>query len=238
MRHLFSKKLSSYRANNFSRGALLIEILVTISILAVILSLGAQSSFVSLRASKSAGEKDVALNLAIETMEAVRSASDEKWQNLYDLTKGSANHYYPSQSSGKWVINNSGDQALTVNGIQYARYFVAQNVCRGTDSSRNITGITDSDGSVTACSTNGGSLDPSTQKATVTVTTNWATSTAITFSQYFSRWRNRVCDQTSWTGGKTYPTDPAPLSACTTLINTYYNDDGNINFTGGVIQLQ
>lgn len=200
MRYFFFKKLSSYRAKELSRGALLIEILVTISILAVILSLGAQSSFVSLRASKNASEKDGALNLAIETMEAVRSASDEKWQNLYDLTKGSANHYYPSQSSGKWIINNSGDEALTVNNIQYARYFVAQNTCRGTDSSRNITGITDSDGSASTCTTSGGSFDPSTQKVTVTVTTNWATSTAITFSQYFSRWRNKTTVQTSWTG--------------------------------------
>lgn len=201
MRHLFSKKLSSYRAKELSRGALLIEILITISILAVILSLGAQSSFVSLRASKSAGEKDTALNLAIETMEAVRSASDEKWQNLYDLTKGSANHYYPSQSSGKWVVSNSGDEALVINGIQYARYFSVQNVCRGTDSSRNITGITDSDGSASTCATSGGSLDPSTQKATVFVTTNWATTTAVTFSEYLSRWRNKTTVQTTWTGG-------------------------------------
>ena len=70
MRRFFLKKPLSHQVSELNRGALLIEILITISILAVILSLGAQSSFVSLRASKSASEKDGALNLAIETMEA------------------------------------------------------------------------------------------------------------------------------------------------------------------------
>ena len=184
-------KQKSKVAARYARGALLIEILITISILAIILSLGAQSSFVSLRASKSAGEKDMALNLAIETLEAVRGASDEKWQNLYDLTKGSANHHYPSQSSGKWVISNNGDETVAVNSIPYARYFVVDNVSRDqTPTSRAIENTY-----------NSANDDPSTQKVTVTVTTNWATSTAVTFSQYLSRWRNKVTVQTSWTGG-------------------------------------
>ena len=184
-------KQKSKVAARYARGALLIEILITISILAIILSLGAQSSFVSLRASKSAGEKDMALNLAIETLEAVRGASDEKWQNLYDLTKGSANHHYPSQSSGKWVISNNGDETVAVNSIPYARYFVVDNVSRDqTPTSRAIENTYNSANDY-----------PSTQKVTVTVTTNWATSTAVTFSQYLSRWRNKVTVQTSWTGG-------------------------------------
>ncbi len=172
----------------YARGALLVEILITISILAIILSLGAQSSFVSLRASKSASEKDTALNLAIETVEAVRAASDELWQNLYSLTKGPGNHYYPSQSSGKWVINNSGDETLIVNGVTYARYFTVDNASRN-PSTRAIENTY-----------NSANDDPSTQKLTVVVTANWATSTATTFSEYLSRWRNKVTVQTNWTG--------------------------------------
>ena len=189
MRRFFSKKPLSHQVSELNRGALLIEILITISILAVILSLGAQSSFVSLRASKSASEKDGALNLAIETMEAVRSAAEEKWQNLYDLTKGSANHHYPSQSSGKWIISNNGDEVLTINDTIYARYFIVDNMSRDV-STRAIENTY-----------NSANDDPSTQKVTVFVTTNWATSTAVTFSQYFSRWRNKVCNQTAWTTG-------------------------------------
>ena len=160
----------------------------TISILAV-LSLGAHL-FCELKGEQVCRRKDGS-ELAIETLEAVRGASDEKWQNLYDLTKGSANHHYPSQSSGKWVISNNGDETVAVNSIPYARYFVVDNVSRDqTPTSRAIENTY-----------NSANDDPSTQKVTVTVTTNWATSTAVTFSQYLSRWRNKVTVQTSWTGG-------------------------------------
>src|SRR5687768_3525718 len=96
-----------YPKQNSQSGQLLLEILIIIGIVAVIVGLGAQFIYLSLRSNKAANEKNVALGLLSETLEAVRGSATEKWQNLYTLTHATQD-YYPSQSAGKWIISNAG----------------------------------------------------------------------------------------------------------------------------------
>lgn len=216
------------------RGVLLLELLIAISILAVVLSVGSQAVFVSLQSGKTSAESDVAMGLANEALEAVRGTAEEKWQNIYTLTRWTQ-HYYPAQSAGKWILT-AGDEAIALNTASYTRYVTIQNVCRDTTpSSRAITGLTDgptdTDGTLTTCTTSGGLFDPSTQKVTVTV--SWQGSgSPVTISDYFIRWRNKVCNQTGWTTGDSGTT----VKTCPDT--SYDTKDAAIDTTGGSLKLQ
>ncbi len=217
--------------NSKESGQLLLEILVVVSALAIIGAISAQVILVSMRSSETANEKNVALGLSEEIFESVRNVAAERWLDIYkppdgtgdpSANKGDSNHYYPSQLNGKWVFA-SGTEAITINNLDYTRYFTINNVCRE-DASRNISGVSPCAG--------GSSDDPSTQKITVSV--NWSDGESISASEYEMRWRNKVCAQTNWSGGKTYPTDST--STCPTTV--YYNDDGNADMSaGGTIKL-
>lgn len=197
------------------RGALLLELLIVIGLLAIILGVGTQAVYVSMQSGKISGERDVALGLVAEALEAVRAVAEEKWQNIYLLTKATE-HYKPVQTASAWVLV-SGDETIALNNTSYTRYLIVQNVCRETATTRNITGITDTDGSsVTACTTSGGVFDPSTQK--ITVTASWQGGDSIVISEYFFRWRNKATNQTSWTGtGDESVSPPSSLTTGDTL---------------------
>lgn len=181
-------------------GQLLLEILIVVSASAVVVALGAQLVYISARGNKIASESAVGFGLAEETFEGVRAASTEKWQNIYDLTKGST-AYYPQQSSGKWVLT-AGQEDVIINNTTYTRSFTVQNTCRDA-ASRNITGITDSSGAATTCSSSGGTHDPSTQRVSTTI--SWPDADTVSWNEYVSRWRNKVCVQTSWSGSGSGP---------------------------------
>jgi hypothetical protein len=197
-------------------GQLLLEILVAVAAAAVIVTLGAQTTYVSIKGNKVAGDKNVALGLAQETLSAIDGVATEKWQNVYNLTKGSTS-YYVATSSGKWIVA-TGTQSYSLNNISYSRSFVIQNVCRAT-STRSILGITDATGSATTCATNGGAHDPSTQKVIITIT--WPETDPLSESAYITRWRNKTCTQTEWsTGGE------GPAGTCPSLL---YSTSTNIS---------
>ncbi len=199
-------------------GQLLIEMLIVISVAVIIISAAAQLIYVSSRSNKSSGEINVALGLSEETFEAVRGVSTEKWQNIYNRT-GAA--YYPRQLSGKWSVA-TGTEAVAISELAYNRSFAIQNVCRLDDATRAITGITDSDGSTATCVTSGGSHDPSTQKITVTV--SWPEADPIVSAEYITRWRNKVCVQSDWTG------QSSVTSSCPTSL---YGEPAPSNITTG-----
>ena len=209
--------IDKFKKNNKSRGSLLFELLIVISLLAVILSVGANAVFLSLRSNKTSGERDVASGLASETLEAVRSTVEENWQNIYSLTK-STGHYYPLQSVNKWTLT-SGDQVVTLNNIAYTRYITVDNVSRDY-TTRNI-----------QSSYSGADDDPSTQKVTVKI--SWAGGNSITLVEYFFRWKNKICAQTSWvTGGSGNTVKNCP--------DTTYDvkDDALIDISTGSIKLK
>ena len=71
-------------SNSTKKGSLLLELLIVISLLAIILSVGSQAVFVSLQSGKVSGERDVAMGLANEEFEAVRGSTEENWQTIYN----------------------------------------------------------------------------------------------------------------------------------------------------------
>lgn len=164
-------------------ASLLIEILLSVSIIAVLLVVGSQAVYVSLKSTKSSGEQDAANALASEALEAVRAISEESWQNIYTLTKSSQN-YYPVASTTSWVIA-TGTEGIALNNASYTRSVVFNNVSRDqTANSRLI-----------ETSYNAPNDDPSTQLVTVNIT--WAGG-SYSASQYLFRWKNKVCQQTAW----------------------------------------
>jgi type II secretory pathway pseudopilin PulG len=200
----------------YQKGALLLELLIVIAILAVILSVVANAVFLSIRSNKAGGERDIASALVSEALEAVRAATEEDWQNIYGLTK-SSQHYKTTISSGEWVLS-TGDETITINGIAYTRYVVIDNVSR--------------DGTTRLIQTSysGTDDDPNTQKVTATV--SWSGGSPVTSSLYLYRWKNKVCNQTAWTtagSGNTVRTCPD---------TNYDTKDAAIDVTGGSLKLQ
>jgi len=136
------------RMVNFTKGQLLLEILVIIAVISIVATLGGQLVLVSLTSNKTVSEREVARDLLTEGFEATKSISDESWQDVYNLTKGGV-QYYPQIQGGKWVTF-SGADSIIVNGINYTRYFTTDDVNR------------DASGDIATAGTD----DPSTQKIT------------------------------------------------------------------------
>ena len=201
-----------------SRGALLLELLIAISILAVVLSVGSQAVFVSLQSGKTSAESDVAIGLANEALEAVRGTAEEKWQNIYTLTKGAHYSATSTNPTGKWTLT-LGDETVVLNTATYTRYVIINDVSRDL-SSRAI-----------ETSYNSAHDDPSTQKVEVTV--SWSGSgSPVTISDYFFRFRNKVCNQTGWTTGGSGTT----VKTCPDT--NYDTKDAVVDTSGGSLKLQ
>lgn len=215
---------SPFTAQN---GQLLLEVLITISVSAIVIGMAAGLIAVSLRAVKSSEQRTIATKLLQEEIEIAGAVARAKWRDVYNLNKGSGNHYHPSrngldactQSGSKWCfVANDENVIIIVGGETFTRYLYIEDVCRG-DASRDITGVS-------PCGV-GSSDDPSTQKITAGVT--FGQNETIARSQYLSRWPNEVCNQTQWTSsGQTSPT---------TCPTTGY--DAATNISGGAsLQLQ
>lgn len=103
-------------------------------------------------------------------------------------------------------ISTPNNNKVTLNNIEYTRNFYLERVCRH-DTARNITGLTDTNGTTQACTSSGGSYDPSTLKATAEV--KWGGDSCptgnncLTKSEYLTRWASSACNQTSWTTADT-----------------------------------
>jgi type II secretory pathway pseudopilin PulG len=205
-----------HKTNTTYRGSLLIEILIAISILAIVLVVSSQALFVNLRSNKSSSETDTASALAVESLEAIRSVADEKWQNIYYLSKGIPNYYVSATSTSNWVVA-TGTEVISLNSVNYTRVISISNVSRDqTPGSRLI-----------ESSYNAANDDPSTQLVTVDVT--WPNG-SYTINQYLYRWKNSVCAQTDWlasgsTGVKTCP-------------DTTYATSSNLGTPGATLQIQ
>ncbi len=209
---------------HYAPGDLLIEILITISVAALVLVLVSQTTFVSLRADQSAREQNTAIGLAEQVMERVDSAALTRWQRLsLEISKGSSNLYTTATTTANaWTVA-TGSQAVIVDGVSYTASFYAENVCR---SSGAITGITDTAGTTTLCTTSGGSHDPSTIKITAAVAWNGG---LVNRSQYVSRWRNKVCTQTNWNGGAGSGTSTCPTTSYGSITNMDVSTSGTIS---------
>lgn len=212
MNNIFEK----YTKINKNKGSLLFELLIVIALFAIILSFGANAIYLSLRSNKLSIERDVALSVASETMEATRAVIEEDWQNIYGLTKGTT-HYYPSLLNDKWVLLG-GDGSITLNDILYTKYITINNVSRDY-STRDILNTYSSIDD-----------DPSTQKVTVTV--SWPNGSNVTILEYFFRWKNKTCGQSGWATGGSLNT----VIDCAD--NNYDTKDASIDISTGSLKLQ
>lgn len=205
---------------NKNSGALLLELLIVIALIATIFTVGTQALLVSMRSGKSSTEKDIANSLANEAIEIGRGIADGDWQNVYaptDIVKGTT-HYYPLKINNTWTLSQ-GDESLVVNNISFTRYIIISNTSRD-QSTRNIES--------TYVSTDD---DPNTQKISAYV--SWSGGDTVSVSSYLYRWRNKACTQTAWTT-QTTPTD----TAVTCPSSTYYSADSGIDASvTGTLQL-
>lgn len=201
-------------------GFSLFEVLIAISVFAVIGVVAAQLIAISLQSNATSGQKTVALQLTQETAEALDALAGESWQNIYGLSKGSSNHYYTAVSGSKWATS-TGDELLTINSMPYKRFFYIENVSR--------------DGGDIIPS--GGANDPSTQKATIVA--SWQNDGGIaigaaTTTKYLMRARNTAATQGSWVNGGSNPT-----SGESGDFGTNFSAQSNIDISNSaVIKLQ
>ena len=209
-------------------GQILTELIIAIAITVVIAAIGAQLIGVSLYSAGSSEERQSVVRLAEEIFEALRAitqgnnASSQGWNRLYlppDGTgnpissKGESNQYKIIISGSEWQIA-SGSSTITLEGRDYNRYFIIENVSRGANSAIEFV-------------YNGSNDDPHTQKITVFVSKIGGSQ--FTFSEYFSRYLNESTAQTSWSGGSG---QCGPYGA-TSSVNVYCSTDDNIDFSGG-----
>lgn len=203
------------------RGQLLLEILVATAVVAVIGSLVSQMVIVGAYTNKWSSEHNAALGLIETVFEAADSVAFARWQNIYNLNKTSSDHYYPLKQSGAWAVA-AGEETVSLNGINYSRYFTVENVCRDNTSRAIIT-----TSGVPPC-TAGNSDDPSTQK--ITAYASWPNG-SLSRSFYLTRWRNKICSQTAWS---------TTGSGTTTCPATYYENATSIDNTSapGSLKIQ
>lgn len=170
------------------KGQILIELIVGVTI---ILFVGVSIAFsiaTSIRGSEDARAKSTSLFLAQETAEGVRAFTLEDWNSLDGLATSSVNLYFTTTSANKWTWV-TGTEVVSLNGIQYTRYFWSDEVYRST-----------STGDI---GSSGGFYDPSTRKVSVKLT--WSTqglgNGQFAYVFYVSRYLNTIFSQTDWSGG-------------------------------------
>lgn len=203
--------------HSFKKGSLLLELLIVIALLAIILSVGSEAVFVSLQSGKVSGERDIAIGLVGEALEATRSVAEESWVNFYGLAHSPQQYQATSTSpTGKWSLV-TGAETIKLNNATYTRYVIIENVNR--------------DDATRAIVTSGGNDDPSTQKVTVTV--SWPNADPVTMYEYFFRWKNKVCGQGSWVGNGTPGNSIQPCGTNT----TFDTIDAAATTTGGTLKL-
>ncbi len=200
------------------RGSILIEVLIVIAIAVFVMSVLGEVTYIGMRGTKFSGDSETAMSLLYETFEAVENISGERWWNIYNLNKDGS-PYHPGLTGGAWIVE-SGVEDVILGDIVYARSFTVQNVCRD-PVTRDVTGVTDGGGALGSCALSGGAFDPSTQKITSSVSV--PESDSVSDSVYIARWRNKVCEQTSWTASGSTGAQTCPA--------TVYESSSNI--TGG-----
>ena len=195
------------------KGQSLVEILIALAVGSIFI-IGATSIIIpSLRSNTQANRIQVGAAMGKELLENVRVSSEADWHTIYNLNKGSSNHYYLTTSTSPFVAI-AGDETIAVSTTTYTRYFYMDNV--GRDASGNIIST-------------GGADDPSTQK--VTVVYGWQNGTTNSIQTYLTRFMNNAFNQTDWSGG---PGQDGPA----TTVNNQFSTSSQINYstiTGSII---
>ena len=186
-------QVSRYKIQDM-RGQLLVEAVLAIALLGILAGIIGMAVNVSTQSNKASGKKTVAVALAQEAIEAVRSIRDNNettgrgWNKIYENNKGSGNIYYPANTvplcgSAMWCLV-SGSEEIVKDGVTYTRSLYIDNVCRD---ARNGGGNIVAIGS---CNETTNWDDRSTQFVQVTVTASGISD--IIVEEYLTRAKNEV----------------------------------------------
>lgn len=139
---------------------------------------------------------------------------------------GRGQYYWNGSVDDVRVYNRvlSADEAKKIfQSSIYTRNFYVENVCRSTGATGEIV-------SAGGACAGGSSDDPSTQKITVSV--SWptgVTTTQLTLTDYLTRWKNAIFEQSDWSGG----VDSS--GAYSGFANVYSSTTNTDTSAGGVI---
>jgi len=197
-------------------GQTLVEVLIGITVGAIIIGGATGAIGLSLRSSLQNKSYQVVVSLNQELADNVTVFAEANWRNIYDLSKSPAQYYLIATSTG--FIATTSTESIVADGTIYTRSFTVENVNR--DISGNIA--------------TSGTDDPSTQKITINTTFNiGGEPITVGFIKYLSRNKNLVFRQTDWSGGSS---EEGPLITP----NNRYATSTDINSTGtpGVIKIQ
>lgn len=211
-------------------GMILAEILIALSVIAIVGGIVAQLTTTNTRLSQSSESKLVALQAAEEALEVLRAitqgndGTSQGWNRMYQPpdgtgdpvnSKGSTTPYRILLSGGVWQLA-PGEETLSFSETNYQRKILIENVCRDNTSGTIITTA-----GIPPC-TAGNSDDPATQKITVSVTAT--SSPPVLLTVYLTRYLNEATAQTNWNGG----ISAGPFAGTSTL-STISVDDPNID---------
>lgn len=127
-------KLKAQKSNVCAEGAKgfsIVEMIVVIAIVIVAFVAILQLAVLEKQTQTIAKESSRALGTARETIEAVRDARDNDWDNLSSLSTDA--NFHPATTttatSTEWTLDNSGKESVG----RYSRWFVVKEVCRDAD---------------------------------------------------------------------------------------------------------
>ena len=156
-------------------GQSLVELLIAIGLTSILLPTFILSVVSSREGKAQQNQRIDAVVIMKSTEEIVRSVRNQGWSGF--AVNGT---FHPVQSGTKWALAAGAD---TVNGL--ARSVVISDVNR------------DTTGQI---ATSGGTLDPSTKQATVTLSWNTPLTTSMTSVMYLSRYMNNFATTQTLTG--------------------------------------
>jgi type II secretory pathway pseudopilin PulG len=189
----------------YEKGQSLVEILIAVGISAALIGSVVSTYVVSLRSNANARLSAIGTQLAQETYDNVKALSEADWHTVYSVTKGANQHLTLSGNTFSVV---PGTEAFDVDGTQYVRSFIVENVQRSLG------------GEIIP---SGGNDDPSTQKVTVAVSWPISGETDETkISGYITRNRNASLRSTNWTDG---PDNEGPFIGQTSGFTSSSNVD-------------
>jgi type II secretory pathway pseudopilin PulG len=187
------------------RGQSLVEILIAMTIGALIVASAAGALVFTVRSNQQNRSGETASSLAQELLDNVRSVSQSDWQGIYSTAKWNgigdpcpAYCYYLSSGGSPFIVASGSEVIGPINGATYTRYFTVENVSRDNCGRGNITSATE-----TSCDDQPGDVleDPSTQKVTAKVIWSQGNSRELTIPEYVTRNRNEVTQFTDWSSG-------------------------------------
>lgn len=181
-------------------GVLLVEVLIALSLFLAVATIVAQALSVAFVSEKASRSRALATSVLEELLTEVRASSEEHWDNIAALSRGSP---YSMNMSGGHFVAVAGTSSVIIDGIPYARSFALFDAQRAINTLATPLAVV----ATSSMRIDNGSLN-------VIGTVTWGAGDTLTLSTILTRWRNVVCGQTSWstTGSSTVNCDTTNVS--------------------------